>query len=266
MTITETAIDDVVFAVVAGRPLKQLPPDLIIPPDALEILLDSFTGPLDILLYLIKAQSLDIMDIPIATITLQYMQYIELLEGHRRELAAEYLVMAAWLIEIKSKLLLPATPSLSDELEEDPRLALVKRLQAYERFKIAAQKLDTIPRLERDNFMVYTPHSAEFMEPLPEVTLSCLRKAMMRLLQRETILERHQVTRERLSVQQRITTILVRLQEERLLELAGLLTPKEGRLGLVVTLLAILELERQALVKVTQTTPFARLYIQHNES
>lgn len=238
--------------------------DLFIPPDALEVFLDSFTGPLDLLLYLIRHQNIDILDIPMLEITQQYMQYIEQIEARHLELAADYLVMAAVLMEIKSRVLLP--PTVSDDpdvIEEDPRLELVRRLQQYEQFKQAAQTLDTLPRHERDFFPVNLPcHAINLIKNEPEVSLSLLMQAMTNLLQRQTHLIHHQISREALSVRDRMNLILQRLQTEQLLELHYLFSKDEGRMGLVVSLLAILELAKQSLLIITQTVAFSPLYIK----
>jgi segregation and condensation protein A len=252
-----------VLAIVAGRSVTELPTDLFIPPDALEVLLDSFTGPLDLLLYLIRQQNIDILDIPMAKITQQYMQYIELLEERRMELAADYLVMAALLVEIKSKLLLPVSVSLSDQIEEDPRMQLVRRLQAYEFFKQTALFIDQLPRYERDVFQVQVSiNNIQLTVPQPDITLSALMSVMENLLSRQQCLTHHQIAREPLSVRERMTFILQRLQVEKLVEFTQLLNMDEGRMGLVVTLLAILELAKQSLVVVTQTEHFSPIHIQ----
>ncbi len=252
-----------VLAVVAGQPLTELPTDLFIPPDALEVLLDSFTGPLDLLLYLIRQQNIDILDIPMAIITQQYMQYIELLEERRMELAADYLVMAALLAEIKSKLLLPPVVSLQDQIEEDPRMELVRRLQAYEHFKEVALLMDKLPRFERDVFQVQVnTENVTLTKPQPDISLSALVAIMDSLLQRQQSFTRHHITRERLSVRERMTIILHRLQREKLIEFTQLLNHDEGRMGLVVTLLATLELAKQSLVIVTQTAVFSPIHLQ----
>lgn len=254
-----------VLAVVAGQPITELPTDLFIPPDALEVLLDSFAGPLDLLLYLIRQQNIDIMDIPMALITQQYMQYIELLETRRIELAADYLVMAALLIEIKSKLLLPKPPSTSDQIEEDPRMELVRRLQAYEYFKQVALLLDQLPRLERDVYPVQVNlNQLVFSKPLPTVTLSALVAAMEAVLKQQSHQTKHQITREPISVRERMAIILNRLQQETSIEFTQLLNHEEGRMGLVVTLLAALELAKQSLVILTQTIAFSPLHISRN--
>lgn len=251
------------IAVVAGQPVTETPKDLFIPPDALEVLLDSFTGPLDLLLYLIRRQNIDIMDIPILRITQQYMQYIELMEEQRMALAADYLVMAAVLAEIKSQLLLPINTLDEDGIEVDPRMELVRRLQIYEQFKHASGLIDALPRYDRDVFAVeigYEQMMVKKSEPI--LHLETLAHAMMKLLERQTHSIHHQIKRESLSVRERMSIILLRLQSENLLELGCLFTQQEGRLGLIVSLLAALELAKQSLISVTQTVVFAPVYIQ----
>ena len=252
-----------ILAIVAGRPLTELPTDLFIPPDALEVLLDSFSGPLDLLLYLIRQQNIDIMDIPMVMITQQYMQYIDLLEERRMELAADYLVMAALLAEIKSRLLLPAPSNPQDDIETDPRMELVKRLQAYEQFKRVAMLIDELPRFERDVFQVQVnTDNVVFSKALPDIALSSLVLAMVNFLQRQEHLTHHQITREVLSVRERMSVVLERLGHKKQMEFTGLLYHHEGRMGLVVTFLAILELARQSLVMVTQTGDYAPIHLQ----
>lgn len=261
----ELAVEPEVFAVIAGQPLTKLPTDLFIPPDALEILLDTFTGPLDLLLYLIRQQDIDIMNIPIARITQQYMRYIELLEKHTMELAADYLVMAALLAEIKSRLLLPTPASAQNEAEEDPRMELVRRLQAYEQFKHAARELDQLIRFERDVFQVEAVIGGESVEKIePEVALSSLVLAMVNVLQLQNQLMNHQITRELLSVNDRMTLVLQRVRQEKLVEFTQLFNYAEGRMGLVVTLLAILELTKQSLIILTQTMAYSSIHLQEN--
>lgn len=266
--LSEPVMSLTVLATVAGQPFTEFPTDLFIPPDALEVLLDSFTGPLDLLLYLIRAQNIDIMDIPILMITEQYMQYIDLLEERRMELAADYLVMAALLAEIKSRLLLPARASEEDGIEADPRMELVRRLQVYEQFKQAAIRVDTLPRYERDVFQVqcYADNTAAIVKKvMPSLSLPSLVSAMVNVLTRQERLTHHQVSREVLSVRARMTSILQRLSREKLVEFTRLLEKDEGRLGLTVTFLAILELARQSLVIVTQTEAFSPIHLQANQ-
>ncbi|MDI9818841.1 MULTISPECIES: ScpA family protein [unclassified Legionella] len=252
-----------VLAIVAGKPLTEAPADLFIPPDALEVLLDSFSGPLDLLLYLIRRQNIDILDIPIALITQQYMNYIQLMEAHRLELAAEYLVMAAMLAEIKSRLLLPVVNQEQEETEEDPRLVLVRKLQAYEQFKNAAVSLDNLPRCERDVFWFsIASENLERIKLFPDVELSLLTEVMEDLLTRQSHLVHHQIAREPLSIRERMAIVLKRLQEEKTIAFASLLKDEEGRMGLAVTLLAILELARQSLLTITQTKAFSSIHLQ----
>jgi len=247
---------------VRGEPLTDLPQDLYIPPDALEVFLDAFEGPLDLLLYLIRRQNLDILDIPIAEITRQYMHYVELMKDIKLELAAEYLVMAAMLAEIKSRMLLPRPPSGAED-EEDPRAELVRRLQEYERFKIAGEQLDELPRVARDVF----PASAagpdrKVVQLQPEVSLKELLAALSDVMARAALFTHHQVRREALSVRQRMSETLARLDSEHFTEFVTLFKPEEGRLGVVVTFLAILELVKESLVKLVQAEPYAPIYVK----
>lgn len=250
-------------AIVDGKELTQVPDDLFIPPDALEVLLDSFSGPLDLLLYLIRKQNIDILDIPMVSITRQYLQYIQLMECRRLELAADYLLMAAMLAEIKSRLLLPLAPNSEEEHEEDPRMALVRRLQAYEQIKTAAELLDTLPRKDRDHFIIQiNSDEIETIKVHPEVELTDLIDAMRGLLKREEHLTHHQVSREIMSVRERMSMVLLQLQQNKVMEFTQLFTFEEGRMGLVVTLLAILELARQSLIVITQTQAFSPIHLQ----
>ncbi len=249
-------------AKVGGEPYTQLPQDLYIPPDALEVFLEAFEGPLDLLLYLIQRQNLSILDIPIAEITRQYMEYLALMQELRLELAAEYLVMAAWLAEIKSRLLLPRLASIEAE-ETDPRAELVRRLQEYERFQQAARALDALPRLERDFF----PASAELVQretrrTPPPVSLADLLAALREVLARAELFGRHQVRREALSVRERMSQVLERLDALRFTPFSALFRPEEGRMGVVVTFLAVLELLREALLELVQAEPFAPIHVR----
>jgi segregation and condensation protein A len=260
---TELSIKPEIRAIVDGKELTQVPDDLFIPPDALEVLLDSFSGPLDLLLYLIRKQNIDILDIPITSITKQYLQYIQLMECRRLELAADYLLMAAMLAEIKSRLLLPVSADSEDEEDEDPRMTLVRKLQAYEQMKQAAELLDTLPRKERDTFSIQVmPNELETIKVHPEVELVELIEAMKSLLQREEHLTHHQIAKEIMSVRERMSQILLQLQQNKVLEFNQLFTLAEGRMGLVVSLLAILELARQSLLIITQTQAFSPIHLQ----
>lgn len=253
-----------VLAVVAGQPVTELPCDLFIPPDALEVLLDSFTGPLDLLLYLIRQQNIDILNIPMLIITRQYMQYIELMETRRMELAADYLVMAALLIEIKSKMLLPVSVFAQDDIEEDPRMQLVRRLQIYEQFKQAAILVDGLTRSERDVFQVKVFTDSTLVKAEPDIGIESLVEVMGRLLQQQRHLIHHQITREALSVRERMSDILARLQHEAIIEFRTILTLHEGRMGLVVTFLAVLELAKQSLLLITQASLYGPIYLKAN--
>ncbi len=250
------------LAMVLGQPVVEIPRDLYIPPDALEVILDAFEGPLDLLLYLIRRQNLDILDIPVAEITRQYVDYIQAMHEMRFELAAEYLVMAAILAEIKSRMLLPRSELAEDE-EGDPRAELVRRLQEYERYKAAAENLDQLPRVARDVF----PASAEgpvrtLVKLQPEVSLDELLAALADVLARAELFTNHQVQREALSVRERMSETLSRLDNERFVEFTALFRLEEGRLGMVVTFLAVLELVKESLIQLVQAEPFAPIYVK----
>lgn len=252
---------DVPVARVRGEPLACVPQDLYIPPDALEVILEAFEGPLDLLLYLIRRQNLDILDIPISEITRQYLRYIELMRELQLELAAEYLVMAAMLAEIKSRMLLPR-PAETEE-EEDPRAELVRRLQEYERIRQAALDLDEMPRLERDIFQVAVePPPMDRVRPLPQVELDELLRAFSQVLGRAEMFSHHQVQREPLSVRERMTRVLEALEGGRQVAFAALFTPEEGRRGVVVTFLAILELIKARMVDWVQAEVYAPIYLR----
>jgi segregation and condensation protein A len=251
------------FAVVNGEPITQLPKDLYIPPQALEIFLEAFEGPLDLLLYLIRRQNVDILNIPIAEITRQYMHYIELMQDLQLELAGEYLVMAATLAEIKSRMLLPRPPGAGDMGEEDPRAELVRRLQEYERFKRAAADIDELPRLERDVWQA----SAELRDrpvvrSLPQVSLKEMLLAFHEVAHRAQLFAHHHVQREPLSVRERMSNILAALAQGSFVEFTQLFTVEEGRAGVTVAFIAILELVREGLVEFSQTEPYAPLHVR----
>ena len=250
------------LARVRGEPLLKLPDDLYIPPDALEVFLETFEGPLDLLLYLIRRQNLDILDIPIAEVTRQYMAYVDLMKDLRLELAAEYLLMAAWLCEIKSRLLLPRPGEASAE-EGDPRAELVRRLQQYEQFRQAAEDLEVLPRLERDLFQTYAkiPDSPS-SRPYPEVSLAEVLVALREVLLRADLFTQHQINREPLSVRERMSKVLVALESGGFVEFTALFSYVEGRRGVVVTLLAILELIREHLVEIVQNEVFGPIHIR----
>jgi len=249
------------FALVHGKAVTEPPRDLYIPPDALEVFLEAFEGPLDLLLYLIKRHNLDILDIPIAEITRQYLRYIELMREMRFELAAEYLLMAAMLAEIKSRMLLPRPAALEDE--EDPRAELVRRLQEYERFKQAAADLDALPRVDREVF----PATAEGPEAkvvrlAPRVELRDILLTFQEVMARAEMFSHHQIVLEPLSVRERMSIILETVNTEQFVEFASLFTLEEGRRGVVVTLLAILELIRESLLEMIQTEAFGPIYVK----
>jgi segregation and condensation protein A len=250
------------FAVVNGEPISQLPRDLYIPPQALEVFLEAFEGPLDLLLYLIRRQNLDILDIPLAEITRQYMQYIELMQGLQLELAGEYLVMAATLAEIKSRMLLPRPRSAAED-EEDPRAELVRRLQEYERFKRAAEDIDTLPRLERDVWSV----SAELAErraarTLPQIALQEMLTAFKEVVARAEMFAHHHIQREQLSVGERMSDILAALAAGAFVPFVQLFRAEEGRMGVTVTFVAILELMREGLIDIVQAQAYAPLHVR----
>ncbi len=251
------------FAVVEGEPVTQMPRDLYIPPEALQVFLEAFEGPLDLLLYLIRRQNLDILDIPIAEITRQYMRYIELMRELQLELAGEYLLMAATLAEIKSRMLLPRPQSESGEEGNDPRAELVRRLQEYERFKQAALDIETLPRVDRDTF----PASAELGERrvvrlLPEVTLQEMLVALRDVMERADMFAHHHVSRERLSVRQRMSDVLGALRSQAFVEFTQLFRAEEGRMGVTVTFSAVLELLREGLIEIVQAEPFAPIHVR----
>jgi segregation and condensation protein A len=261
-SVDEANIDLIpVFAKVNGAPYLQLPEDLFIPPDALEVFLELFEGPLDLLLYLIRKQNLDIVNIPIAQITRQYIDYIQLMTELNLELAAEYLVMAALLAEIKSRMLLPRQAVLEEE-EEDPRAELVRRLQEYEIFKDAASQLDQLPRFERDIFNIdIDVSSINVLRVLPAVQLNELLQAFQDVLKRAEQLSHHQIIKEPLSVRERMSAILENLKTTDSLFFTQLFNRKEGRHGVVVSFLAILELSKEGLIAIVEGATIAELGI-----
>ncbi len=255
------------LAIVRGQPMLQMPQDLYIPPDALEVILESFEGPLDLLLYLIRRQNLDILDIPVAEITRQYMTYIELMHGVMRlELAAEYLLMAAILAEIKSRLLLPRPPA-EEGLEEDPRAELVRRLQEYERFKRAAEDIEALPRQERDSVVVHAEVGERNVIKLPPpLELTELLLALKDVMHRAELFGHHAIKREALSVRQRMGELLSRLDDSSFHRFESLFDISEGRPGIVVTFLAMLELAKEMLVEIIQEEPLAPIYVKAKTS
>ena len=257
--------EEMPFALVQGSPVTEVPHDLYIPPDALEVILDAFEGPLDLLLYLIRRQNLDILDIPITEITRQYIEYIEMLEDMQFELAAEYLVMAAILAEIKSRMLLPR-PALDDGEESDPRAELVRRLQEYERFKQAAEDLDELPMEGRDFTMVeaFVEDKTVVRVP-PAVELREILAALKDVMGRAELFSRHSISAEPLSVRERMSRILNALLENPYIEFHRLFDPEEGRMGVVVSFLALMELTREQLVDMIQNEPFGPIYVKAPE-
>lgn len=251
------------LAIVRGEVILQRPEDLFIPPDALEVLLEAFEGPLDFLLYLIRKHKFDIVDLPINEITLQYMEYINLMQELNFELAAEYLVMAAMLAEIKSRLLLPQRSSESPQ-EVDPRAELVRRLQAYEQFKQAASQLDELPREERDFFQAQAGLADNFTPFViaPEVSLAELISALADVMQRAKQHAHHQITREQLSTRERMSIILELLRQQHYLQFGQCFASHEGRAGVVVTFLAILELVKEKLVLLEQVQPYGQIHLK----
>lgn len=251
-----------VLALIHGEPLRRIPNDLYIPPDALEVLLDTFEGPLDLLLYLIRKQNFDILDIPMAKVTAQYLAYVDEIRARNLELAAEYLLMAAMLIDIKSRMLLPVKKADSDEEVEDPRAELARRLLEYERIKYGAAQIDALPTLGRDfvRAQVHLDHTAEIR--LPDVSADDLRAAWAEVLRRAKLVQHHQVQRESLSVREHMSEILRKLQNLRFAEFHELFDLEQGTAGVVVTFVAMLELARESLLQITQAEAFAPIYVR----
>lgn len=250
------------FAIVQGEAITALPQDLYIPPDALEVILEAFEGPLDLLLYLIKRQNLDILDVPIAEITRQYMEYIALMEVLRLELAAEYLLIAAMLAEIKSRMLLPR-PAEDEDEDNDPRAELVRRLQEYERFKQAAENIDRLPRMGRE----LQPVKVETVETNvvklePDIDLKELLVAFKDVLHRAELFTSHQVAMEPLSVRERMSKVLASVKADQFTEFTRLFDIKEGKMGVVVTFLAILELIKESLLELVQAEPYSAIHVK----
>jgi len=257
--------EEMPFAIVDGEPVTEMPRDLYIPPQALEVFLEAFEGPLDLLLYLIRRQNLNILDIPIADITRQYMEYIQLMQELDLELAGEYLLMAAMLAEIKSRMLLPRLAEGGEE-EEDPRAELVRRLQEYERYKQAAEDIDRLPRVDRDvHAAVAELTERQVVRMLPEVALQEMLVAFKDVVQRAEMFAHLHVQRETLSVRQRMSDVLAILEGVGLVEFIRLFRPEEGRLGVTVTFVAILELLREQLVEIVQAEPYQPLHVRRIE-
>lgn len=253
------------FAFVDGEPVTEMPRDLYIPPQALEVFLEAFEGPLDLLLYLIRRQNLDVLDIPIADITRQYMEYIQLMQELDLELAGEYLLMAAMLAEIKSRMLLPRIGDPGQE-EDDPRAELVRRLQEYERYKRAAEDIDQLQRIDRDVFPAVAELThRQVVRMLPDVALQEMLVAFKDVVQRSTMFANLHVRRETLSVRQRMSDVLALLEGVGLVEFIRLFRPEEGRLGVTVTFAALLELMREQLVEIVQAEPYQPLHVRRVE-
>lgn len=254
---------------VLGEDYKELPKDLYIPPEALEVVLENFEGPLDLLLFLIKKNNLDILDIPVFEITRQYMQYISFMESLKIELAAEYLSMAAILAEIKSRLLLPKPKVQAGEEEEDPRAELIRKLKEYERFKEVSEKIDAIPRVGRDVFISKISNIIKSKEVvLPKVDISDLIAAMYKVIERADNFAHHMITPDKISLRDKMTTILQGLRDigSDYVEFTTFFNPKEGKVGIVVTVMAILELCKDFLIEVVQNTAYAPIYLKLKQS
>jgi segregation and condensation protein A len=250
------------FAVVLGQAMTELPKDLYIPPQALEVFLEAFEGPLDLLLYLIKRQNLDILEIDVSKITEQYMHYVELMDAMQFELAAEYLLMAAMLAEIKSRMLLPRSTEIEED-EEDPRAQLIRRLQEYERFKKAAEDIEEMPRMERDTWLgSANPPDINRSRPDPDVDMRELLVALSEVLRRADMYESHHVQREALSTRERMSDVLEALSGQQFVPFVSLFRAEEGRLGVVVTFLAVMELIKESLVEIVQTDSFGPIHIK----
>ena len=255
-------IDQVALARLYGEPLFALPTDLYIPPDALQVFLEAFEGPLDLLLYLIRKQNFNILDIPMAAVTRQYLTYVEEIRANNLELAAEYLLMAAMLIEIKSRTLLPARRAAEGEEPEDPRAELVRRLLEYEQMKLAALQLQELPQLGRD-FLRAQVHIEQSLAPrLPEVHVPDLQAAWQDMVKRARLVQHHRIRREELSVREHMSLILKTLQGRRFVEFADLFEPTRGLPVLVVHFIALLELAKESLIDVTQAEPYAPIYVR----
>jgi segregation and condensation protein A len=255
-------VDNVAVARLYGEPLFSMPQDLYIPPDALEVFLEAFEGPLDLLLYLIRRQNFNILDIPMAGLTRQYLVYVEEIRGRNLELAAEYLLMAAMLIEIKSRMLLPPKRVAPGQEAEDPRAELVRRLLEYERIKLAGAKLNALPQFGRD-FLKAQVYIEQSLQPrFPDVDVVDLKDAWAGLLQRARLVQRHKITRAELSVREHMSLVLKKLQGRRFVEFEELFDPAKGAPVLVVTFIALLELAKETLIEITQAEVFAPIYVR----
>ena len=257
-----TVVDNVAFAKLYGEPLFKLPTDLYIPPDALEVFLEAFEGPLDLLLYLIRKQNFNILDIPLAQVTVQYLGYIEQIRKRNLELAADYLLMAAMLIEIKSRMLLPSKKVDSGEEPADPRAELVRRLLEYEQMKLAAFQLDTLPQVGRDFVRTQIFVDQAVVTRFPDVNVVDLQTAWSDLLRRAKLTARHTISREELSVREHMSSIMRRLQSTKFVEFHELFDPSRGVPVVVVNFIALLELAKETLIEITQAEAFAPIYVR----
>ncbi len=255
-------VDGIAVARLYGEPLFKMPQDLYIPPDALEVFLEAFEGPLDLLLYLIRRQNFNILDIPLADVTRQYLAYVDQIRNHNLELASEYLLMAAMLIEIKSRMLLPARKADDGAEPEDPRAELVRRLLEYEQFKLAAARLDALPVIGRDFLRAEVTIEQSLQPRFPDVAVVDLRDAWLDILKRAKLNQHHRISREQLSVREHMSIVLRRLQGQRFVEFHDLFEPTRGPAVMVVTFIAMLELARERLLEVTQAEAFAPIYVR----
>ncbi|QCP48590.1 segregation/condensation protein A [Trinickia violacea] len=259
---TPDTVDGIAFARLYGEPLFKLPQDLYIPPDALEVFLETFEGPLDLLLYLIRKQNFNVLDIPMADVTAQYLGYVEQLRKTNLELASEYLLMAAMLIEIKSRMLLPVKKADTGDEAEDPRAELVRRLLEYERMKLAAQRLDQLPQLGRDFLRAEVYIEQSITPRFPDVDTNDLRAAWADVIKRAKLVQHHKISREELSVREHMSVILRRLQNVRFVEFSELFDVMRGVPVVIVNFIAMLELSRESLIEITQAEPFAPIYVR----
>jgi segregation and condensation protein A len=259
---TPDTVDGIAFARLYGEPLFKLPTDLYIPPDALEVFLETFEGPLDLLLYLIRKQNFNVLDIPMADVTVQYLGYVDQLRQTNLELASEYLLMAAMLIEIKSRMLLPVKKADSGEEAEDPRAELVRRLLEYEQMKLAAQRIDQLPQLGRDFLRAEVYIEQSITPRFPDVDSEDLRAAWADVIKRAKLVQHHKISREELSVREHMSAILRQLQNARFVEFSDLFDTSKGVPVVVVNFIAMLELSRESLVEITQAEPFAPIYVR----
>ncbi len=259
---TPAVVDQVAVARLYGEPLFRMPQDLYIPPDALEVFLEAFEGPLDLLLYLIRRQNFNILDIPLASVTRQYLEYVDQIRKHNLELASDYLLMAAMLIEIKSRMLLPARKSDDGSDANDPRADLVRRLVEYEQIKLAAARLDALPLLGRDFLRAQVTIEQSLVQRLPEVDPDDLRQAWAEIVHRARLNQHHLISREQLSVREHMSIVLRRLRGQRFVEFLDLFDTRRGMPVLVVTFIALLELARESLIDVTQAEAFAPIYVR----